>query len=346
MTTLPRTRCDRAPGIPRLPRLGFLGIGWIGRNRMEALARAGVAEVAAVADPDVELRTAALAGGAAGAVEGEGLARLLELDLDAIVIATPSALHAEQAVEALGHGLAVFCQKPLGRDAAEARAVVQAARRADRLLGADLSYRHARAALALKRVVDSGALGRVYAVDLAFHNAYGPDKPWFRRRDLSGGGCLIDLGTHLIDLAIWLLGSDRARVLSSHVLREGRPLPPDSLEVEDHVLAELELGDGAIARLACSWWLPAGRDCVLEVVLHGTEAGAALSNVGGSFYDLTTEIRRGTATEVVATPPDDWGGRAAIAWATRLARDPSFDSSAGELVRLAELVDGVYETGR
>jgi predicted dehydrogenase len=101
------------------------------------------------------------------------------------VIATPSALHAEQAIAALDRGLAVFCQKPLGRDASETRAVVEAARRADRLLGVDLSYRYTRAAAALRDEVRSGALGEVYAVDLVFHNAYGPDKPWFYDRRLA-----------------------------------------------------------------------------------------------------------------------------------------------------------------
>jgi predicted dehydrogenase len=332
-------------------RLGFLGVGWIGRARMAALTEAGAAEVAVVAEPDAELREAALAGAAAspGAREPaacESLEELLEHDLDGVVIATPSALHAEQSVAALARGLPVFCQKPLGRSAEEAHAVVDAARRADRLLGVDLSYRFTEAARALKEVVDAGALGHVYAVDLTFHNAYGPDKPWFRRRDLAGGGCLIDLGTHLIDLALWMLGAESARVLSAHVLREGRPLPPDSAEVEDHAIAELELDGGTIARLACSWWLPAGRDCVIEVALHGTEAGGALTNVGGSFYDLAAELRRGTTVETLASPADEWGGRAAVAWAERVARDPRFDRSADELVRLSALIDGVYEAAR
>ena len=94
------------------PRLGFLGVGWIGRNRLDAVVDAEVGEAAAIADPAVPgaLRT---------------LDELLEQELDGVVIATPSALHAEQAIAALDAGLAVFCQKPLGRNEAEARAVVE-----------------------------------------------------------------------------------------------------------------------------------------------------------------------------------------------------------------------------
>jgi predicted dehydrogenase len=322
------------------PRLGFLGVGWIGRNRMEAVASAKAGSIAALAEPDPELRDSAAAF-APEAATATSLDDLLELDLDGVVIATPSALHAEQSVAALARGLPVFCQKPLGRDEAEARAVVDAARRADRLLGVDLSYRQTAAARALKQAVAS--LGRVYAVDLVFHNAYGPDKAWFRQRDLAGGGCLIDLGTHLVDLALWLLGSERAEVLSSHVLRRGEPLRPEaSNDVEDHALAELRLDGTAIARLACSWWLPAGRDCAIEVVLYGTEAAVALRNVDGSFYDFTAELQRGTSRELLCSPPDAWGGRAVVEWARRLSDGAAFDPQAEELVRLSRVIDDIY----
>ena len=122
-------------------RLGFLGVGWIGRHRMAAIERDGRAEIVGIADPSSERRDAALAL-APGATACEHLGQLLELPLDGIVIATPSALHAEHALTALDRGLAVFCQKPLARDAAEAGRVVAAARQTNSLLGVDLSYRH------------------------------------------------------------------------------------------------------------------------------------------------------------------------------------------------------------
>jgi predicted dehydrogenase len=98
------------------PRVGFLGIGWIGQNRLEALARSGLVEIAAVSDPVAENARAAQA--FAPCAIAESYSQLLDMDLDGVVIATPSALHAEQASAALERGLAVFCQKPLGRTAA------------------------------------------------------------------------------------------------------------------------------------------------------------------------------------------------------------------------------------
>src|SRR5690606_4635728 len=88
----------------------------------------------------------------------------------------------------------------------EVQPVIEAARSADRLLGVDFSYRFTEAMQAVRSLVEGGALGRVYAVDLVFHNAYGPDKPWFYDPRLAGGGCVMDLGIHLVDLALWTLG--------------------------------------------------------------------------------------------------------------------------------------------
>jgi predicted dehydrogenase len=326
--------------IATAPQLGFLGVGWIGRNRMESLIASGAGAAAAIADPDPDLRAAAAAA-APDAALIDDLEGLLGHELDGVVIATPSALHAEQAVRALAAGLPVFCQKPLGRDAAEADAVVAAAERADRLLAVDLSYRYTEAARRMKSLLADGAIGDVFALDLVFHNAYGPDKPWFKRRDLAGGGCLIDLGTHLIDLALWLTGTEAAHVRSARLLHEGRQLDKPGAAVEDFALAELELG-GAVARVACSWWLPAGRDCVIEVVLYGRDGALALRNLGGSFYDFELRLQRRTQSELLVAPPDDWGGRALCAWADRLTVDRRFDHAAREYVALAKAIDDIY----
>jgi predicted dehydrogenase len=320
--------------VTTLPRIGFLGVGWIGRARMRSLLETGLVTAAGVADVDGELRERAADGLPAVAT----LPELLGLGLDGVVIATPSALHAEQARAALGCGAAVFCQKPLARTATEARAVVDAARRADRLLGVDLSYRHTRAVQALRAVWPD--LGDVYALDLVFHNAYGPDKPWFTEPALSGGGCLVDLGTHLVDLALWLTGSQGASVRAATLRRDGRA--PREGEVEDFALAHLELDGGVTARVACSWFLPAGRDCVIECTAYGTQGAATVRNVGGSFYDLEAVRFRGTAAEVLVAPPDDWGGRALAAWAARMADRRGFDPAAEEHVRVAEVLDAIY----
>lgn len=321
------------------PRLGFLGVGWIGRNRMEAILAACNAAAVGVVEPQHELAAAALAL-APGAQRAADLDTLLSLGLDGVVIATPSAAHAAQSIEALTAGVAVFCQKPLGRTAAEVRDVVEAAQRADRLLAVDLSYRYTDAARKLKALVRDGALGSIHAVDLTFHNAYGPDKPWFYDRALSGGGCVMDLGVHLIDLALWLLEGQEVAQVTSNLFAKGRPLT--GVEVEDFAVATLTLQNGAVVRLTCSWNLPAGQEAVISAALYGERGGGALHNLGGSFYDFTAERFSGVSSVTLSSPPDDWGGRAAVDWVRRLGRSPSFDPEVRSIIPVAHAIDRIY----
>lgn len=323
------------------PRLGFAGVGWIGRDRLDAVLERGAAVIAAIADPSRERREAALAA-APGAAGCEHLGQLLELPLDGVVIATPSALHAEQCLAALGRGLAVFCQKPLGRDVDETRRVVEAARAADRLLAVDLSYRHTAAAQRLREVVRAGGVGRPFAVELVFHNAYGPEARWFYDRASAGGGCVIDLGVHLVDLALWLLDFPAVTAATSRLYAGGDPLRPGDARVEDYAAVQLELAGGVVVRLACSWRASVGRDAVIEATVLGTDGGASMKNVGGSFYDFVAERHAGTRTEPLAGPPDAWGARAVLAWAEQLAAGWRFDPAAEQLVPVARALELVY----
>lgn len=309
--------------------------------RLESAVRTGAAEVVALADPSDD-GLEACAALAPDARRCQRLDDLLQLDLDGVVIATPSALHAAQAERTLRRGMAVFCQKPLGRNERECLRVIEAARGADRLLGVDFCYRYTRAARALKAIVRSGEIGRVYAMDLVFHNAHGPDKPWFYARSQAGGGCLLDLGIHLVDLALWLADDRRVADARGALLAGGRPLPPRGEVVEDYATAELSLESGARARIACSWGLHAGVDAVISVEVHGTEGGCALRNVGGSFYDFVAERRRGTSRWTVVEPPDPWGGRAVEAWVRRLGSVASYDPRVETVVEVARTLDRVY----
>jgi predicted dehydrogenase len=312
---------------------------------MEAIARSGVAEVAAVADASAEA-VAAARGAVPEAAAADSLDALLDAGVDGVVLATPSALHAEQAVAALERGVAVFCQKPLARTAAETRRVVDAARAADRLLAVDLSYRFIGGVARLRELVRAGELGEVYAADLVFHNAYGPDKAWFRNSKLSGGGCVIDLGVHLVDLALWTLGFPRVEGVTSRLFAGGTPLAPGRTDVvEDYAVARLDLSTGLTAQLACSWNLAAGCDAAIGASFYGTRGGGALRNVGGSFYDFVVERFRGTERETLGAPPDDWGGRAAVDWARRLAGGERYDPGAERVVAVAEALDAIYGAG-
>lgn len=334
------------------PRLGFVGLGWIGAMRMNAVAEAGAGEVAALCE-SVPERLDQAAEAHPQAARFADLDAMLdqagELGLDGVVIATPNALHEAQTVAALKRGLAVFCQKPLALNASEAREMVRVAEKADRLLGVDYSYRFTDGARVLKRRVDAGELGRIFHVELVFHNAYGPDKPWCWDPRLAGGGALMDLGVHLIDLAFWLLGDPPVRKVRGGVYRQGERLslgrltPRGEEVVDDFASAWIDLREGdVLASLAVSWNAHAGQDCVIRTAVLGTSGGAEFRNVNGSFFDFELARFDGRSTSIVTSESRDWLGRGILDWVKRLAESNRYDPEIERSITISEVVDAVY----
>lgn len=329
--------------VSRVPRLGFLGLGWIGRMRMRSLAQSDEAQVAALADP-ADQCVAEARRAAPDAIVCAGLDELLEQDLDGIVIATPNAVHAEQALAALDRGFAVFCQKPLAVSGVQAHGVVARARERDRLLGVDLSYRHLRGMRRMRQLIRDGSLGDVYALSLVFHNAYGPDKRWCYQRESAGGGCVIDLGVHLIDLALWLFDATAVAGIDGCCYAGGRPVTPDDPDVEDYATFRLHLDNGAVADIACSWHLPLGQDADIRMAAYGTRGGVAVTNVDGSFFDFRTELYDGRNRELLLSPEaeGDWGPRALLDWTRRLRHSRRYDEQVTTAVSAAQAIDDLY----
>jgi predicted dehydrogenase len=324
------------------PRVGLIGVGWIGANRLKALAAAQTAQIVCIADSSREAAERAAREHAPEAHVAGSLHELFDAALDGVVIATPSAQHAKQSEAALQHGLAVFCQKPLACTSEDVRRVIATARAHDRLLSVDFCYRTLAGVPELARLVQSGALGEIYSADLVFHNAYGPDKPWFYDLQQSGGGCVMDLGIHLIDLLLWVLAYPPIAEVRSRLHAGGKLLSTPARELEDHAVAEVQFKSGATARIACSWRLPAGRDAVIEAAFYGTRGAAIIRNVEGSFYDFVVEHCTGTSRRTLAQGPDAWGGRMVCAWARELEANPRFDPTTERLQQVAALIDAIY----
>jgi predicted dehydrogenase len=320
--------------------IAFIGTGWIGLNRMTSLLKENIINPVAILDPDVHNVQKAI-DLAPGARMVNVIDELFENKPDGIVIATPSALHASQCRKVLEHGIPVFCQKPLARTAAECQQVISAALKANMLLGVDFSYRHTNGMQKIHAI--SGELGDIFAVDLVFNNAYGPDKMWFYDPKLSGGGCLIDLGVHLIDLALWILNFPGITNVSAVMTSKGKIIRKEDPEtVEDYVSAQIVTDRGTLIRLACSWNLPAGQDAEIHAYFYGTNGAALFYNVNGSFYDFEAALCHGTSRRIISQPPDDWGGRALIEWAKTLNESKDFKDSAFEYYITAETIDRIY----
>jgi predicted dehydrogenase len=329
------------PAIKTRSNLAFVGTGWIGLNRMMSLLQDDICNPVAIVDPD-EKNARKAADLAPGAVMMNSLEEVIMSRPDGIVIATPSSLHAGQCLAALENGIPVFCQKPLARTAAESLEVITAANKSDRLLGVDLSYRYTDG---MQKVhsLSRNELGDIFAVDLVFNNAYGPDRSWFYNPRLSGGGCLIDLGVHLIDLALWILDFPAIRSVSSALFFRGKMIPEASPDIiEDYASAQMETENGTVIRLVCSWNLSAGKDADISACFYGTKASALFYNLNGSFYDFEAAYCHGTSRKIISSPPDDWGGKALIDWTRSLQISKNFRKSAYEYYETASVMDRIY----
>lgn len=322
------------------PDIAFVGTGWIGLHRMKVLADSGLCNLVAILEPDYANARRALEL-APAAILIQDMDDLLDTYPDGIVIATPSALHVSQCIMALERGIAVFCQKPLGRTADETREVISAAYVANRLLDVDLSYRYTDGMQKIYAMRKD--LGHIFAIDLVFNNAYGPDKPWYKNPKLSGGGCLVDLGVHMIDLALWMLDFPEVTSVSSTLVSKGNMIEYDNEIVEDYVAGQFETADGTVVRFVCSWNLPTGQEAEIKASFYGQEASALFYNVNNSFFDFETAVCHGTSREIICKPPDMWGGRALIKWANDLKEGRHFRESTFMYYNTAEVIDRIYK---
>jgi predicted dehydrogenase len=319
-------------------RLGFVGLGWIGHQRLDALAHDATVDVVACVDTDAALAER-VASGFTRAEAFDDLQDCLALDLDGLVIATPTGLHESQTLAALDRGLAVFCQKPLAADAAGVGRIITRAATVNRLLGVDFCYRCVAGMRHLREQLRARAYGEILAIDLTFHNAYAPSSNWAREPRLAGGGCLLDLGIHLLDLLVWLQDFPTLIVEQARLFSQGRG-------IEELAVAQLRQKDGACVRLACSWNAHLGQGAEIEVSFRGTRGGARWHNLRGSFHEFEMTEHTGDHREVVASGPDDWHARALRHWAAELAGSKEFNVDALGYAASAELVEAIYARGR
>ena len=219
---------------------------------------------------------------------------LLKLGLDAVSVCAPNYLHAEATIAALEAGAHVLCEKPMAMNAAQAEKMVAASRRTGKLLMMAYNNRFRREAQALKKLIVAGMLGDVYFARAAWIRRRGIPSPgsWFGIKAQSGGGPLIDLGVHVLDLALWLMAEKQAATVMGATYAKfgnrpealgsnwawGEPVAGGRFDVEDMACAMIRFSDGASMFLEASWAANIEREQI-SIHLMGDKGGAQL---GGS----------------------------------------------------------------
>jgi predicted dehydrogenase len=228
--------------------VAIVGAGGIGRIRAQTISGAGRDRVCAVADVDAA-RARAVAQLCSADHADDWREIVFRSDVDAVVVSTPTKFHAEIALSALEAGKHVLCEKPLARTTAECQQIVEAARRANRVLKTGFNYRHMAHTRKAKELLEAGSIGPAYFLRCRYGHGGRPgyECHWCTDADLSGGGVLQEQGIHMIDLVRVLLGEP------SRVLAETRRYFWAFPETEDNCFCLLETPAGQLAQLHVSW---------------------------------------------------------------------------------------------
>ncbi len=220
-------------------------------------------------------------------------------EADLIVIALPNDLHEEAVRLAAEAGKAVLCTKPLGRNAAEARRMLEAVERAGVFHGylEDLAYTPK--TLRAVRSVQQGAVGRVlWARSRGTHG--GPHSDWFWDRERAGGGVIIDMGCHCIEVSRNFIGKE-AKPLEVMCWAATQVHP---IEAEDHAVGLVRYANGAIGQFEVSWAFRGGMDLRDEVV--GTQGTIWLNHWLRTGFELFTAVGEGGYVAEKAEADTGW----------------------------------------
>jgi len=217
------------------------------------------------------------------------LAQARALELDAASVALPNAFHAPVTIDCLRAGLHVLCEKPMAMNVAQAKAMLAAAKKARRRLMINFSYRFMPQTRSLKSFVDSGAIGDIYYGRTAWYRRRGLPGfgGWFGQKKLSGGGPIIDLGVHRIDMAMWLMGSPKPvsvsastyNVIGARIAKELKK----EFDVEDIGGALIRFDSGATLIAEASWAGFTQKREEMITQLLGTKGGLLHSNVNETY---------------------------------------------------------------
>lgn len=281
--------------MSRKLRMGVVGVG-MGKNHAKGFQSHPSAELVALCDMD-EKRLDAVAAELNVPQRYTDAKRMFrEAGLDAVGVATPNKFHAPVTIAALEAGLHVLCEKPMAMNAKEAARMNAAARKARKNLMINFSYRFSDMSYALKQQVDAGVIGDIYYGRTVWHRRRSGvivgGRPSFVTKELSGGGPLIDLGVHRLDLALWLMGYPEPVAVSGStydiLARQIAAKRNRTITVEDLACGIVKFRNGATLIVEASWALNIKEQEHMVTMLCGTKGGLVQKNVGGG-YQFTAE---------------------------------------------------------
>lgn len=274
-------------------------------------------------------------------------------EVDVVSIATPNTLHAPLTLAALDAGLHVLCEKPMAMNAGEAERMLAAARQKHLKLAIHFNHRMNASVQYLHRHAAAGEFGDVYFARTVWHRNRGiPGRASFLDKQSSGGGALIDLGVHMLDQTLFIMGYPNVTSVSGQVYRKFDKIdvPDIPMDVEDFATAYLRLDSGATLAMEISWASHHSHPEQMIVQVYGTKGGGRRRSEDYK-KDETSVYRREhdavTASQMVRPPRNLPNVQTDLLDAIRHDREPVCSAEHGLITM--RVLDALYEsseTGR
>ena len=337
-------------------KVGVIGVGGIAGTHFPGWAESPVAEVIALSD--IDAKTLKRVGQAQGVdlLYEDSKELIASPDIDIVDICTPNMYHTPLTVAALKAGKHVICEKPLAPAPKDIKKMIAARDESGKLLMTAQHFRFQGTAQALKAELDTGLLGEIYhARSWMLRRSAAPVRPGFILKKHSGGGPCIDIGVHILDLTLWMMGNPKPVAVSGITQDKlahqkgafsnwGGPIPR-SFDVEEFAAAFVRFDTGATLVIEVSWLLhhkTSGED--MQMWLYGDRGGAHWPS--NEILSANNDTRQLLDTQLQNAPGGAPHAKECIAFADAVANGKPSPVPAEQSLDVIAILDGLYRSAK
>jgi predicted dehydrogenase len=350
-------------------KVGIIGCGGIANGKhLPSLARLAQVELAAFCDIEEHKALSAKEkyGVASSVVVTDYRKLLADPSIDVVHVCTPNNSHAEITIAALEAGKHVMCEKPMAITSADAKAMVEAAKRTGKKLSIGYQNRYRPDSQYLKQLCEDGDFGDIYyAKALAIRRRAVPTWGVFLDLEKQGGGPLIDIGTHSLDLTLWLMDNYKPYSVTGSVFHKlgsransanaWGPWDPEEFKVEDSAMGFIKMENGATIVLESSWAINLADSNIGEAqtILCGTEGGADMQDglrLNGEqhsrLYEKKINLEAGGVAFNEGSEGESAADLEARLWIECIQNDTAPLVSPEQAFVVSQILEAVYESAR
>lgn len=293
--------------------------------------------------------------------------KLIETKIDAVIISSPNVFHAEQSIKAMESGKDVLCEKPVCLTSKEAEEIFRVSEKTEKIFMAAFPRRFSGETKVIKPMIDRGEFGEIYYIKASCLRRRGIPGlgTWFTDKKLAGGGSMMDIGVHVLDLVMYLIGGPEPKIIVGSTYEKFKDNATDGgwppmetrigdkatgkMEVEDLACGFVKLSTGATLFVEASW--AGNSDTGLKAGLFGTKAGVQIPDP----YDPKNPLRifsedNGVLTDIIPQiPSSDMYYEEIVHFIECVRERKEPVTKKQEIISVVKIIEGIYksaETGK